>query len=132
MSMESETIRRSNAHVQGLQLQESVPDISRLSLEKKGQPSSQRMPRQTETDADLVFSTGDTSMQGTGREARNHLNMASQSSMGGIEEHKSAGGGNSRRNRLEPQMIPSEYPPPELGRPSLSESTGAPSKNFSP
>ncbi len=59
--------------------------------------------------------------------------MASQSSISGLEENKSARGGNlSGRDRLDPSMIPSEYAPHELVRPSLSESTGAPSKNFSP
>ena len=49
-------------------------------------------------------------------------------------EMNSAGGDNSSRwgNRLDPRLIPSEYQPPELGRPSLSESTVGHSKNFSP
>lgn len=78
------------------------------------------------------MSTEDTSMQGgTGRDARLHLDSHSSATMrnqgggdeGLLEETKTAvrGGPHSRRDRL----------PPELGRPSLSESTGA-SKKFSP
>ena len=93
--------------------------------------------RQTETDGDMVFSTADTSVQGTGRDPRHNLNMNSQSSMsvGANVEMNSAGGGNSSSRHgdpSDPRMIPSEYPPPELGRPSLSESTVGHSKNFSP
>ena len=133
MSMEGSEMRRSDAHVAGLQVikEASMPDISRLSLDKKEQLEGQR--KQIETDGDMVFSTADTSVQGTVRDPRHNLQMASQSSISGLEENKSAHGGNlSGRDRLDPRMIPSEYPPHELGRPSLSESTGAPSKNFSP
>jgi len=57
--------------------------------------------------------------------------MDSQSSMGGNEEAKSSGRGKFYRlNRLDPYQSPEEYPPPELGRPSLSESMGAKSKKF--
>ena len=61
--------------------------------------------------------------------------MNSQSSMSANVEMNSAGGGNNssrRGERLDPRLIPSEYPPPELSRPSLSESTVGHSKNFSP
>ena len=136
MSMDgSHEIRRSDAMVKGLELsnEPSLPDLGRLSLEKKLQVDAQR--KQTETDGDMVFSTADTSAQGTVRDPRHNdnLQMASQSSISGLEESKSARGGNlSGRDRLDPRIIPSEYPPHELGRPSLSESTGPPSKNFSP
>jgi len=51
-----------------------------------------------------------------------------------VEMSSANGGGNSSRRGepLDPRLIPSEYPPPELGRPSLSESTVGHSKNFSP
>ena len=55
--------------------------------------------------------------------------------MSGVNvEMNSAGGANSSRRGepLNPRLIPQEYPPPELGRPSLSESTVGHSKNFSP
>ena len=80
------------------------------------------------------MSTEDTSMQGTGRDARHNLHLDSHSSatvrnQGGgtdgiLEETKTAAraGPHSIRDRM----------PVELGRPSLSESTGAPSKKFSP
>ena len=119
-----------------IQQQQSMPDMSCLSLEKKEAPDSSRQRRQqTETDGDMVFSTADTSVQGTQRDPHQNLHMGSQSSMGGLEEMKSAGPGNlTRRDQLNEQnlMHPAEYQPPELGRPSLSESMGASSKNFSP
>ncbi len=62
MSMdECSEIRRSDAMIQGLQLEskQSLPDISRLSLEKKLQAEGQR--KQIETDGDMVFSTAGTS-----------------------------------------------------------------------
>lgn len=53
--------------------------------------------------------------------------------MGVLEETKSSGRGNfTGRIRVDPNRLPQQYPPPELGRPSLSESTGAKSKQFSP
>ena len=51
--------------------------------------------------------------------------------LGLLEEAKSTGppGGMSHGNHLvDPRIVPQEYPPPELGRASLSESTNAPSK----
>ena len=44
-----------------------MPDMARLSLEKRNAPDSSRQPRQIETDGDMVFSTADTSVQDTGR-----------------------------------------------------------------
>ena len=81
----------------------------------------------------MVFSTGDTSMQGTGRDQRQNLAMASQSSAGGMgldEETKSTGRpvDRSRGAHLDPRIVPQEYPPPELGRASLSESTNSKAK----
>ena len=118
-----------------LDMQESLPDISRLSLEKKRggmcQQQNSRQPNLTETDGDMVFSTGDTS-KGTGRDGRHNLHMASQSSMGVHEESKSIPGDSSRRSERVGTNLQNEYPHPINGRPSLSESTGAPSKNFSP
>ena len=70
---------------------------------------------QNETDEAMVFSTGDTSMQGTGRvEGNQNLAMASQGSVGvgrlGLhEETKSTGhpGGMSRGNHLvDPRIVP--------------------------
>ena len=127
--VESSEMRRSYAYVKGLSMNDevSLPDLSRLSLDKKLEVEGQR--KQVETDGDMVFSTAGTSA----RDPRHNLQMASQSSISGLEENKSARGGNlSGRDQLDPRMMPSEYPPHELGRPSLSESTGAPSKNFSP
>lgn len=126
-----------------VQPQPSLPDMARLSLEaKQGGAKASRPGRQTETDGDMVFSTADTSVHGgTGRDPHhNNLNMNSQSSMnmsGANVEMNSTGGGDdsSRRrgDRLDPRMIPSKRSPPELGRPSLSESTvGHHTKNFSP
>lgn len=97
---------------EGLQIsmQPSLPDMRRLSLEKKEQIEGSQLRKHTEvTDGDMVFSTAETSVQGTGRDVRQNLQMDSQSSsMGGLEENKSARGGNlSRRERLEPP----EYPP---------------------
>ena len=51
----------------------------------------------------------------------------------GLEEMKSVGPDNlTRHETFEPAMLPTEQAPHVLGRPSLSESTGAASKNFSP
>lgn len=112
-----------------------MPDISRLSLEQRLKHTSHFSARQNEADEAVVFSTADTSVQGTGRDARhNNLHMGSQSSMSHLEETKSRGRGNltRREQQLNQEMIAKEMVPPELGRPSLSESTGPPSKNFSP
>lgn len=125
--------------------------MARLSLEEKNKNEaaaamhSARLQqeaglRQTETDRDMVFSTGDTSMQTTTtRDAKGNLHMNSQSSTSAtnVEMMSSAntGGTLSSRlgERLDPRLIPPEYPPPELlSRPSLSESTVGLSKNFSP
>jgi len=87
---------------------------------------------QNETDEAMVFSTADTSIYGTGgtgREERNHQLMDTSSSIGGNEEAKSSSRGKFYRlNRHDPYQSPEEYLPPELGRPSLSESMGAKSK----
>ena len=65
-------MRRSTAHVDGLEVDQVEQDMRRLSLEKREKQSSSRQrmpaPSQNETDEAMVFSTGDTSMQGTGRD----------------------------------------------------------------
>ena len=72
-----------------------MPDMARLRLEKKDehqhQPFEQARLRLTETQEDTVFSTAETSMQGTGRDARHNLAMESQSSLGVHEEQKNTG-----------------------------------------
>lgn len=70
-----------------------MPNMARLSLEKKDehQPFEQARLRLTETQEDTVFSTAETSMQGTGRDARHNLAMESQSSLGVHEEQKNTG-----------------------------------------
>lgn len=94
---------------------------------------SYRRGGQNETDEAMVFSTADTSVQGTGRGQVNNLVMGSQSSMGVLEESKSSRQGNLlRHNEMGPRYLPQECAPPELGRPSLSEKNEAKSKQFSP
>ena len=53
----------------------------------------------------------------------------------GIEETKSFHNISAQRendNKLDPDWVPAESLPHELGRPSFSDSTNAPSKKFSP
>lgn len=68
-----------NGQTIALECQRSVPDMTRLKLDGK-----------EVANFDNVFSTADTSMQGTGRDARN-LQMETQSSICGLEETKSTG-----------------------------------------
>lgn len=95
---------------------------------------SYRRGGQNETDEAMVFSTADTSVQGTGRGQVNNLVMGSQSSMGVLEESKSSRQGNLLRHEgMGRGYLPEECAPAELGsRPSLSEKNKAKSKQFSP
>lgn len=68
-----------NAQAPALECQISYPDMMRLKLDGK-----------EVAEAENVFSTADTSMQGTGRDVRN-LQIETQSSICGLEENKSTG-----------------------------------------
>ena len=91
-----------------------------------GQESWRRGAMQTETDEAMVFSTAETSVQGTGRGPPVHnLAMVSQGSICALEEESKSShrqmGNLSMRDRSNPCHLPEERTPPELGRPSLSE-----------